>query len=306
MGTQIHAGDNYRRVVEIVQGGVLGPIKRVHVWNEQQAGRREEARREAVGEVRPRPVARAGDRRVLRGRDEQVAVELRVAALPLAVVVGVRRRHARRLRLPLHGPAVLGARPDRARRRSRATGKKTYEGDNTDAGRDAGRLPVPRGEGQAAVHLTWYHGVGGPDLDGKETYKGFGSGVLFVGEKGKLVADYGKYQLLPEEFAKDFQAAARSRSRTSLGHHKEWCEAVQDRRRRRLCNFGYSGRLAETVLLGNVAYRAGKPITWDAEKGTTGNKEPTRTSAASTARAGNCRPDAGDTRWMACHPHGQP
>jgi hypothetical protein len=32
MGTQIHAENNYRRVVEIVQAGVLGPIRRVHVW----------------------------------------------------------------------------------------------------------------------------------------------------------------------------------------------------------------------------------------------------------------------------------
>ena len=32
MGTQIHAGDNYRRVVEIVQAGLIGPVKRVHVW----------------------------------------------------------------------------------------------------------------------------------------------------------------------------------------------------------------------------------------------------------------------------------
>ena len=32
MGTQIHAGDNYRRVVEIVQSGLLGPIQRVQVW----------------------------------------------------------------------------------------------------------------------------------------------------------------------------------------------------------------------------------------------------------------------------------
>src|SRR6185369_9812146 len=32
MGTQIHAGDNYRRVVEIVRSGVLGEIKQVHTW----------------------------------------------------------------------------------------------------------------------------------------------------------------------------------------------------------------------------------------------------------------------------------
>src|SRR2546426_7835120 len=32
MGTQIHAGDNYRRVVELVQSGAIGPVKEVHVW----------------------------------------------------------------------------------------------------------------------------------------------------------------------------------------------------------------------------------------------------------------------------------
>jgi hypothetical protein len=30
------------------------------------------------------------------------------------------------------------------------------------------------------------------------------------------------------------------------------------------CNFGYAGPLTEAVLLGNVAYRVGKPISWDA------------------------------------------
>ena len=32
MGTQIHAGDNYRRVVEHIQGGVIGKVTECHVW----------------------------------------------------------------------------------------------------------------------------------------------------------------------------------------------------------------------------------------------------------------------------------
>src|SRR5690349_22216498 len=32
MGTQIHAGDNYRRVVELVQAGAVGPVGECHVW----------------------------------------------------------------------------------------------------------------------------------------------------------------------------------------------------------------------------------------------------------------------------------
>jgi predicted dehydrogenase len=32
MGTQIHAGPNYRRVVELVQSGAIGPVREVHAW----------------------------------------------------------------------------------------------------------------------------------------------------------------------------------------------------------------------------------------------------------------------------------
>jgi len=32
MGIQIHANENYRRVVELVQGGAIGPVREVHVW----------------------------------------------------------------------------------------------------------------------------------------------------------------------------------------------------------------------------------------------------------------------------------
>ncbi|HMC88955.1 MAG TPA: Gfo/Idh/MocA family oxidoreductase, partial [Gemmataceae bacterium] len=32
MGTQIHASNNYRRVVELVQSGAIGPVQEVHVW----------------------------------------------------------------------------------------------------------------------------------------------------------------------------------------------------------------------------------------------------------------------------------
>src|SRR5262249_59723608 len=32
MGTQIHAGSNYRRVVELIQTGAIGSVREVHVW----------------------------------------------------------------------------------------------------------------------------------------------------------------------------------------------------------------------------------------------------------------------------------
>src|SRR5262249_19543046 len=32
LGTQIHAGGNYRRVVELIQSGAIGPVREAHVW----------------------------------------------------------------------------------------------------------------------------------------------------------------------------------------------------------------------------------------------------------------------------------
>ena len=55
MGTQIHAENNYRRVVEIVQAGILGPIQSVHVWqgNQITPGRRVTAGQDDVQVGRP-------------------------------------------------------------------------------------------------------------------------------------------------------------------------------------------------------------------------------------------------------------
>ena len=41
---------------------------------------------------------------------------------------------------------------------------------------------------------------------------------------------------------------------------------LQDRRADALCNFEYAGWLTEANHLGNVAYRAGKKLEWDAAK----------------------------------------
>ena len=44
LGTQIHAGNNYRRVVEIVQSGAIGDVTDVHVWVGKGWGRTRKAR----------------------------------------------------------------------------------------------------------------------------------------------------------------------------------------------------------------------------------------------------------------------
>jgi hypothetical protein len=87
--------------------------------------------------------------------------------------------------------------------------------------------------------------------------------VLFKGDEGMLVADYGKHVLLPEEKFKDFKRPE-PWIPPSLGHHKEWIHACKTGEPT-LCNFDYSGMLIEHNLLGNVSYRTGKRLQWDPE-----------------------------------------
>jgi hypothetical protein len=66
--------------------------------------------------------------------------------------------------------------------------------------------------------------------------------------------------VLPE---KDFKGIDGDHSiANSVGHHKEWIEAIKSGGPT-TCRFDYSGALTESVLLGVVSYRVGKPLDWD-------------------------------------------
>lgn len=85
--------------------------------------------------------------------------------------------------------------------------------------------------------------------------------VLFIGEKGTLAADLSNWKLLPESKFRDFQPTPTIPP--SVGHHREWVNACKTGGPT-TCNFQYGAALTEMVLLGNVAYRTGKKLRWDA------------------------------------------
>ncbi|HLJ10923.1 MAG TPA: gfo/Idh/MocA family oxidoreductase, partial [Planctomycetaceae bacterium] len=118
----------------------------------------------------------------------------------------------------------------------------------------------PRG-GFPPVMLTWYQGTNKPAIWTEKAIPQWGDGVLFIGDKGMLLADYGKYILLPEKEFAGFQPPAPSIPK-SIGHHAEWIEACKSGSPT-TCNFEYSGWLTEANHLGNVAYRVGKKLEWD-------------------------------------------
>lgn len=88
---------------------------------------------------------------------------------------------------------------------------------------------------------------------------------LFVGSKGMLLAGFDKHVLLPEESFVDFKYPEQTIPK-SPGFHKEWINAAHGGIPA-TCNFDYSGPMAETAILGNTAFKAGrKSFDWDAAK----------------------------------------
>src|SRR5262249_19446662 len=113
------------------------------------------------------------------------------------------------------------------------------------------------------VAVTWYQGTLKPQILKDNKIPQWGNGVLFIGSKGMLLADYGRHTLLPEKGVAGFPPPAKSIP-DSIGHHAEWLHACKTGAPT-TCPFSYSGLLTEANHLGNVAYRVGKRLEWDAK-----------------------------------------
>jgi predicted dehydrogenase len=121
------------------------------------------------------------------------------------------------------------------------------------------------------VSVHWYQGV--PPvlvergIDPKTARK---KNTLFVGTEGMLLCGFDDWTLLPEErFAGTVAPATLPRS---PGFREEWLAACRGGAPA-TCHFGYSGPLAESVLLANIAYRVQGEFAWDAAALTSGRAD---------------------------------
>jgi hypothetical protein len=99
------------------------------------------------------------------------------------------------------------------------------------------------------------------------------SGALLIGERGAMFSpnDYGAEQkLLPTKQFEGYQSPELSLPRIDEGRgiddnqKADWVRAMRGGQPA-LSNFDYAAVLTETMLLGNVAVRVGKPLEYDAD-----------------------------------------
>lgn len=255
MGTQIHAGDNYRRVVEILQSGAIGPVKRIHVWvpGARVGGDRPKETPPVpptlhwdlwLGPAPYRPYSPAYHPFNWRGWWDFGGGTLADMAC--------HHMDLSHWAFGLTYPTTVEAR-----------GPKPHP-ESCPAWLEVDYTYPARGN-QPPILLTWYDGDHKPpQMHLPNAPKRFGAGSIFEGEKGTLFADYGQHFFFPSDDFKDYKPPTPTIPK-SIGHHAEWIKACKDGSPT-TCNFAYSGPLALTVLLGNVAFRSGQKLEWDAAK----------------------------------------
>lgn len=254
MGTQIHARDNYRRVVELVQAGAIGAIEEVHVWV---------------------PVDYSGGKFTPGEKPAGLDWDLWLGpAAERPYSPNIHPFHWRRFWA--YGSGGLGdfgchymdlvhwALDLKHPTRIEATGSPVD--DVSCPSWVIAKYDYPARGDWPAVKMTWYDGgKKPPQLAEIEASQGkqFTSGQLFIGSEGMILSNYSAHQLLPSEKFAGFKRPPQTIP-SSIGHHKEWLEAIKTDGET-TCNFDYSGALTEAVLLGTVAYRSGEAVEWDAQ-----------------------------------------
>jgi predicted dehydrogenase len=286
MGNQGSAENGLRRAVELVQEGILGNIKEIHVWTNRP-----------IWPQAPSVTKRPKEEAI----PENVDWESFIGPAPMRPYGKGYHPFAWRGWLDF-GTGALGDMAchtaNMAFRACALTSPTVIEADATDVNDETFpssakiRYEYPkRGDKphEAALTFWWYEGK----RDGKKVLpnedllkkvlpdggKLSDSGSIIVGDKAILFSpnDYGaQFKILAgnEELAKGDRTPKQLpiNGKGDGGMKEEWVRAIREGKPEiAYSNFDIAGMLTEAILLGNVAIRAGKKLEFDAKTLTCSN-----------------------------------
>ncbi len=258
MGTQIHASDNYRRMVELIKNGAIGTVGEARVWCSRlpEGG-------SYLPEVRPVP--------------DYIHWDLWVGPSPMhpynpgyfggclawnrfwdfgSGQIGDMGSHMMDMAywaLDLRFPTTCEA-------------AGTLINTDTCPQWLTAEWDHPANDWRPDVKIYWYDGGKKPGMPVEAfNREKLDKGVLFKGDKGWLLADYGyRILMLRGDMTHYKSPKPEELIPPSPGHHNEWLIGCKTGKPT-LCNFDYSGALIEHNMLALVAYRVGKKLQWDAK-----------------------------------------
>ena len=270
VGTQRHALGNFQRVRELIRDGAIGRLQDVHVWLNDAftrsgylpaAGAPPHSLRwdlwlgPASGDHPYNPGYFAGDRPGFNcgnwnkfwdfGTGEVGNWGSHTMDLAWQAIEGDLPTHAEAIGDPFH-PEV-------------APSKLVMT------------FTLPPNSWRDAIRLRWYQGGGLPNAPRPFVdLSKIKHGVLFKGDKGAVVADFNSRLIIPAGDSSDMTHYRRRETADILPPHphfqRQWIEACKGSLRTS-CDFDYSGRIMETLLVGLAAWRAGGNVIYDGGTG---------------------------------------
>ncbi len=287
MGNQGSSENGLREAVEIIRSGAIGDVSEVHIWSNRPIWPQGVGRPEGedpvpeglnwdawIGPAAMRPFKKG----VYHAFNWRGWVDFGTGAL------GDMACHT--TNMPVMALELWDPSSVTAIKNPGIFAGETYPGSSTL------KFEFPQRGKLPACTFNWYDGGNLPDESVisqlpesfqkrvKEQREGNGrktSGAVLVGSKGLLFSpdDYGaRFYLLPEDQYKDFQKPEQTIARIPFnagGDQRHKWEFVSTCKGEyepgTMSNFGYAGRLTETILVGNLAMRAGEGqrIEWDAK-----------------------------------------
>ncbi len=263
VGTQRHAGNNFKEVRQLIRDGAVGELKEVAAWGDRKL-------------PRPGYLPAQGE------PPKHLHYDLWLGPSPLhpynpgyfdasapgsnclnwnmywdfgSGQVGDMGSHT----MDLAWNALDAALPTAAE----ATGDP-FNADVTPV-KLAAHFQLPSNDWRPAIKLSWYQGGALPKAPNDQALRGVGHGAMFTGSKGVLVADFGSHVTIPNGTARDARLS-RMGVKGGFNFQGEWLAACKGGPEPS-CNFDYAGRMIELMLLGLVAYRAGQRIDYDPAAG---------------------------------------
>lgn len=126
----------------------------------------------------------------------------------------------------------------------------------------------PARDEQPPVRLVWYEGIMPPrpeELEEGRDLTGHGNGILFIGDKGKIMCSgwAGNPRIIPESKMKEYKRPPQTIKRVG-GIYRDWIDAIKTGGKAS-SDWSYSGPFTDAILSGVVAMRLEEKLYFDWE-----------------------------------------
>ncbi len=268
IGTQIHAGENYRRVVEYVRSGNLGHISVVRTFNVMNQGR------DGVGKAPPTPVPQGFD------------WEMWIGPGPMRpynpILTASSYNHCSFMDysggwLPGMAPHIVdlpvwALELDYPTNISCSGGRFVIDddGDAPDVQEILWQYPQ--------ITMTWMGMLAnsyGFDLHGEPVPRRR-LGIYFHGVHGTMYCNYGMHEIVPEGKQMEGKEPPEKSIPPSPGHEREWLDCLRSRKQPS-CSVFYHTKIDVPLVLANLSLELGRSIRFGpATKSIVGDEEAAR------------------------------